>query len=579
MDRRIAGCAVLALALVAGAWRPSGAASSTVTVPRGAFFGMHATGPADPQVLLHLAIELQPRGDLDGLAAKMSDPTDPAHRQTITAQGLSARFGRLPETRALGRMLHTAGASDIYVAEDGLVAGGLLHVDQAERFFHAHWLRYTDGTHVVLAPAGPLTVPFANARDVRGAVVATIPRLADTRPSFTYFRGDWYEPSRFRDLMQAVPNGGVNERIVLVEDASDRVDLNDAHKLLFSDGAPAGASAELVTERSFVFKSASGECGRDDRGQEAAIDVGAAVTMAPAAAVQVDYDDACSGGNDGTLALARALDQSPTVIVFPFAVGPVDTTIADRYGLTPLPQLEAIVRGIPLVVPSGDDGAYGYREPGIEKPRVIWPCVSPYVICAGGTQLGDRDGVIDEAPWNDLDHAGGGGISNEPRPRWQDAPGDYLFSPQYVKNRVVPDVSADAAGHLRVFWHGYGIGGVGGTSESAAIVGGALAAINSLVPPQKRLASVGDLYVLAKTAPEAFRDVQRENDRGWKDNTLRPRRVPLPKDYVGLVPTPAPLVRGCSDLQPDGCTVTKGFDAVTGIGSLLEKPAVAALKS
>ncbi|HUA08375.1 MAG TPA: hypothetical protein VMA98_03815, partial [Candidatus Acidoferrales bacterium] len=119
----------------------------------------------------------------------------------------------------------------------------------------------------------------------------------------------------------------------------------------------------------------------------------------------------------------------------------------------------------------------------------------------------------------------------------------------------------------------------GGTSESAAIVGGALAAINSLVPPQKRLASVGDLYVLAKTAPEAFRDVQRENDRGWKDNTLRPRRVPLPKDYVGLVPTPAPLVRGCSDLQPDGCTVTKGFDAVTGIGSLLEKPAVAALKS
>ena len=577
VDRWIAGCVSLALMLAALAVRVSVAASSSVVVPRGAFFGMHATGSADQHLLLHLAIELQPRGDLDGLAARMSDPANPAHRQVLTADALTARFGRLPEEHALEHLLRAAGASDVYSAHDGLITGGLLHVDQAERFFHAHWSTYTDGTRTVLAPDGPLSVPAANARDVRGAVVATIPRLADTRPAFTYFRGDWYEPSRFRTLMQAVPAGGVNERIVLVEDASDEVTLADAHKLLFSDGAPAGASNELETEQSFVFKTASGECGRDDRGQEAAIDAGAAVTMAPQANVVLDYDDACSGGNDGTLALARALDQSPTVIVFPFVVGPVDTTIADRYGLTPLPQLEAIVRGIPLVVPSGDDGAYGYRETAIEKPRVVWPCVSPYVICAGGTQLGDRDGVVDEAPWNDLDHAGGGGISNEPRPSWQDAPGDYLFSPKYVHNRVVPDLAADAAGHLRVFWHGYGIGGVGGTSESAAIVGAELAAINSLVPVAKRLATAGDLYVLAKTAPAAFRDVQRENDRGWKDNTLRPRRVPPPKNFVGLLPTPAPLVKGCADEQPDGCTVTKGFDAVTGIGSLLEGPAVAAL--
>jgi hypothetical protein len=579
VERWIAGGALLVLALGAGAWRASGAATSHVAVPRGALFGMHSTGPADPHVLLHLAIELQPRGDLDGLAAKMSDPNDPAHRQLLTSDEVVARYGRVPDEHLLERLLRAAGASDVYIAGDGLIAGGLLHIDQAERLFHAQWLSYTNGTLTALAPSGPLTVPLADVRDVRGAVVATIPRLADTRASFTYFRGDWYEPSRFRELMQAVPGGGVNERIILVEDASDRVDIEDAHKLLFSDGAPQGGSNELVAERSFVFKSASGECGRDDRGQEAAIDVGGAVTMAPAAYVQVDYDDACSGGNDGTLALARALDQDPTVIVFPFAVGPVDTTIADRYGLTPLPQLEALVRGIPLVVPSGDDGAYGYREPGIERPRVIWPCVSPYVICAGGTQLGDRDGVIDEAPWNDLQYSGGGGISNEPRPSWQDAPGDYLFSPKYVHNRVVPDVAADAAGHLRVFWHGYGIGGVGGTSESAAIVGGELAAINSLVPTQKRLLNAGDLYVLAKSAPQAFRDIQRENDRGWKDNTLRPRRAPLPKDYTGLVPTPSPFIKGCSAEQPDGCTVTKGFDAVTGIGSLLETPAVAALKS
>ncbi len=169
------------------------------------------------------------------------------------------------------------------------------------------------------------------------------------------------------------------------------------------------------------------------------------------------------------------------MLVLPVVVGPADGPLAARYGQTPIPYLEAMVRGIPIVVPAGDDGAYGFKEDGIERPRVAWPCVLPYVICAGGTQLGDRDGVADEGPWNDLDHAGGGGISTEPRPSWQNAPGDFLFSTAYVKNRIVPDVSADASGHLRVYWHGYGLGGVGGTSESASLIGAELAAINSLV--------------------------------------------------------------------------------------------------
>ncbi|HEY4440177.1 MAG TPA: hypothetical protein VGN14_06950, partial [Candidatus Elarobacter sp.] len=344
------------------------------------------------------------------------------------------------------------------------------------------------------------------------------------------------------------------------------------------DAPPPGASLARVSERAFAFKSASTDCGRDDRGQEPALDVAASLTMAPLAETIAQYDDVCSGGNDGTLALARALDLDPTVIVFPFTVGPVDTVASDRYGPTPLPILEALVRGIPVVVPSGDDGAYGYREAAIEKPRVTWPCVSAYVICAGGTQLGDRDGVADEGPWNDAEHAGGGGISNEPRPAWQDAPSDFVFSTGYVHNRIVPDVSADASGHLRVYWHGYGLGGVGGTSESASLVGAQLAAINSLVGPNRRLVTAGDLYVLAKASPTAFRDVQLENDRGWKDNTLRPRRKPLPKNFHGVLPTPTPLVRGCAALQPDGCTVRPGYDAVSGIGTLKERAAVDALR-
>jgi subtilase family serine protease len=574
---RTFGCAVLALALSASS-QNAGAASSRVAVPLGALAGLHDAGPADPKTVLHLAVELQPKADLDGLATQMSDPANPVHRQVLSLQAFLDRFGRVQDDRAVGTLLRAHGGTDVEVAGDGLVSGALLRVSEAEKLFGVHWEKWTDGTRTVLAPSGPLNVPIAGVRDVRGVVVATTPRLADTRPSFTYFRGDWYEPTRFRSMTDAVDNGGGGQRIVILEDASDQFEVNDIRKFLASDGAPPGADMARISERSFMFKSPSTECGRDDRGQEAGLDVSSAVTMAPLAEIIADYDDVCGAGNDGTLALSRALDLDPTVLVFPIVVGPVDTTIAARYGLTPLPQLEAIVRGIPLVVPSGDDGAYGYKENGIDVPRVAWPCVSTYVICAGGSQLGDRDGVADEGPWNDLAHAGGGGISGEPRPSWQDAPGDFLFSTRYVHNRIVPDVSADASGHLRVYWHGYGLGGVGGTSESASIVGAELAAINSLVGPAHKLLTVADLYVLARTNPTAFRDISRENDRGWKDNTLRPRRAPLPKNFKGILPSPPPLVKGCSDQQPDGCTVTTGFDAATGIGSIKERAAVDALR-
>ena len=129
------------------------------------------------------------------------------------------------------------------------------------------------------------------------------------------------------------------------------------------------------------------ECGRDDRGQEGALDTDAALTMAPLAQTIVDYDDVCSAGNDGTLALARALDLDPTVLVFPFVVGPEEGPIAARYGPTPIPQLEAIVRGIPLVVAAGAIAASRWRDrsrPRHEGPQHEGPRESPRKAAVGG---------------------------------------------------------------------------------------------------------------------------------------------------------------------------------------------------
>jgi len=569
----------LAIALLGGT---ANAATSVVKPALGLLDGMSVVGPAPRQTELHVAIELEPKDNqLASLAEALADPSSPMHRATLTAEAFAARFGRpLAESNALAELLRTNGAAEVYVSRDGLIIGGVLSVSQAERVFATKFVEYKRGDRVAIAPTQQLLVPIAGVRAVRGVVAATSPRLADVRPSFTLFRGEWYLPTRFREIYDATPEGGRGQRIALIEDASDRLDLaRDLPPFLRGEGAPSG-SADRVSERVFTPKAQTMSCGRDDRGQEPAIDLDAAITMAPQATIDLRYDNVCGLGNDGTVALARALDENPTQIVFPFTLGPVYERTVDLWGPTPLPLLEAVVRGISVVVPAGDDGALGFAIAGVDRAAVAYPCILSSVICAGGTQVGDRDTLVDEAPWNDGLNATGGGITAEPRPRWQSAPSAFEFSTQFTpaQHRIVPDVSADASGHLRVYWHGYAFGGVGGTSESTAIVAAQLAAINAAVDPAKRLISTGDLYLLATLHPQAFRQVTRENDRGYVDNTIRPPKKPLPIGYKGVLPAPPATVEGCKGVQPDGCSLRPGYNAVTGLGSLKEQSTIDALR-
>lgn len=569
--------------------------------------GLTRVDRVDSTSLLRVVVELNPKDPgLDTAAAAAIDPASPSHRAPLTEAQFAQRYGRSQsEVDALASLLRANGARDVYVSSNRLVVGGTLTTVAAEAAFKTKFAVYEAGSRSAIAPVTPLTLPVDGVRAVRGVVAAVGARLADvpTMPAYTTFRGAWYPASRFREAYDAVSEGGRGAKIALIEDASDRFDRKDLQPFLDAGGAPAGASESNVTERVFVEKSPTSECGRDDRGQEATIDLDAAITLAPLAQIELRYEDICARGDEGTIALQRTLDdpQPPNVIVLPIVAGPVYGPAAQSYGPTAIPYLEAALRGIPIVVPSGDDGAYGYHIPGLDRPAVAYPCVLPYVICAGGTQLGDHTGEssqgasrgprqpsnaprgaqivpIDEGPWNDGFNASGGGISADPRPPWQVAPEAFEFSPQFVKFRVVPDVSADASGHLLAYWHGYNFGGVAGTSESAALVAAQIAAIDAAVAPEHRITSAGDLYALVRAHPEAFRPVTHENDRGYIDNTLRPRPLPLPLDYRGPLPSPPPVVNGCAGIQPRGCTVAAGYNAVTGIGSLRESAAINALR-
>lgn len=548
--------------------------------------GMHRLPSLDAAALLRVDIELTPKLPLESLATAVGDPSTPQFHQFLTRDEFTQRYGRSQsDVDAVAQWLRSNNAKDVYVSANRLVVGGTLSIANAERAFHTKYATFQNGPRVAVAPTTPLTLPIGGVRAVRGVVTGFTPHLADTitgQPNTgaqSDFRGAWFLPARFADAYDALDGEGAH--LVLIEESADRHDPADIAMFATGPEAPKGASADNVHVTVAIDKpQETAICERDDRGQEATLDIDSVLTIAPKAHVEVRYDDICSPGNDGSLALQRALDDPNTnEIVFPFAVAPVLDGVEKDFGPTPIPYLEAAVLGIPVIVPSGDDGQYGTLIPGQTEPAVTYPCVMPIVICVGGTQLGDRrtGGPLDEAPFNDGLHAGGGGFSTEPRPSWQNAKSEFELGPDSVKVRIVPDIAADASGHLRVFWHKYASGGIGGTSESVSIAGAQIAAINAKVPDKNRLLVPADLYLLAQKAPDAFRDVVRDNDRGYKDNNLRQPPKPLPLNYKGVIPTPAPITYGCPDVAPRGCEVKRGFDAVTGIGSLLGKPAVKAL--
>lgn len=238
--------------------------------------------------------------------------------------------------------------------------------------------------------------------------------------------------------------------------------------------------------------------------------------------------------------------------------------------------MKLAVRGVSVLVASGDDGASGYRTRGghmefCNLPRPGFPSTSPWVTAVGGTQLSkmaspvcgytsekttvnckeaaevvcssDRGGVIT---------SGGGFSNNFARPWYQeDAIDGYLAqsdSPVPHENdsyqfnrsgRGYPDISAIANNYL--IWMKGGLEATSGTSASTPLIAAMVAHWNEVrlqngQPPLGFLNPF--LYSLAQTHPEAFNDVIVGDNR------------------CGLA--------ACCE---KGFGAARGWDATTGIGS------------
>ena len=141
---------------------------------------------------------------------------------------------------------------------------------------------------------------------------------------------------------------------------------------------------------------------------------------------------------------------------------------------------DAAVQGVTVCIASGDTGTDSMVGDG--KAHVQFPGSDPWVLCCGGTTLGDVDGIsFEEYVWNDDTGATGGGVSDFfALPSYQDGAGVPLSVNDGHAGRGVPDVAANASPNSGYPMFADGQGFVGnGTSASAPLYAGLIAVINA----------------------------------------------------------------------------------------------------
>lgn len=181
---------------------------------------------------------------------------------------------------------------------------------------------------------------------------------------------------------------------------------------------------------------------------------------------------------------------------------------------------DAAMQQITVCCASGDNGTDS--KMGDKRAHVQYPASDPWVLCVGGTTIGNIHGnSFDEYVWNDIfngGHAGatGGGVSGHfPKPSYQDNAG----VPPSLKNgfagRGVPDVAANASPNSGIPMI---IGGkpdvAVGTSASTPLWAGLITVINAALGNP-----VGFINPhIYKIGSGVFRDIK--GSEGPKDNGL-----------------------------------------------------------
>lgn len=386
-----------------------------------------------------------------------------------------------------------------------------------------------------------------------------------------------YTARQLRAVTGTAAGDGAGQTVAIVDAYASPTIVADSDRLSAAQGEPgvSGLYSQVgVDRKTFTDQEA---CGGEEGWQgEQSLDVQAVHAVAPKARILYSAGSNCGAGL--YLAVSRVLDtQAASLVSNSWGVQeqyllPADLAIYDALGW------QAAAQGIGLYTSSGDDGDETVN--GLPK-QVDFPSGNPFWTSVGGTSVGvDASGrIVVETGWGDARSviagstftpappgdfyagAGGGTGTIYPEPDWQRG-----VVPDAIANghRAVPDIANIAdpytgflVGYSPILADGstatgaYEADATGGTSLASPVVAAQVAVVQGRIGQRLGFASPA-LYLLARIAPSAFRDVQ------------------APAGTLALAAySPGRQANVLVTLDRDSSLrTTRGWDAVTGVGVL-----------
>ena len=539
--------------------------------------GAADASPVFPRIVMHLSMTPTQQADLKQLLAAQQDQSSPWYHKWLTPEQFAQRFGASEsDVSQITAWLQSIGFTDVAVARGRTFITMSGTAAQVQYAFQTPVRRYSFNGEIHHAIAADPVLP----RALQG-VVAGIRGLDDfhpkpharrvAQPRFTSsITGNHFiAPEDFQIIygVQSLIQSGINGsgQSIAIAGQTD-INNSDVEAFQTASGLPVKDPQVVLDGNDPGIQSQSGDL------SEADLDIEWAGAVAPGATIIY------VNSTDVFTSLTYAIDNN-LASVLSISYGACEAQIgANTINSLNTTFQQANAQGMTVVAPGGDDGAADCDSGSSVRSAthgltVDFPCSSPYVTCAGGSEFSEGTGTywaatsdanngsalsyIPETAWNDTNaqglSAGGGGASSFiSKPTWQQGtgvPNDNL--------RDVPDVVLSASPNhdpYLICSGGSCVNGFRDANQNLDVVGGTscstptFAGIVALVDQQAsgRQGNINPtLYSLASISTDAFHDITTGNNQV-------PCTVNTPNCTTGTL----------------GYVAGTGYDQVTGLGSV-----------
>jgi kumamolisin len=337
-------------------------------------------------------------------------------------------------------------------------------VERMEAVFNTHLFRVKHGDHQYRGRVGDLSIP----KELEGVVQGVFG--LDTRPMIRSRRSHlqaapssqlpppdqrpWFLPQELAAAYNFAGTDASGKTVGVIE-LGGRYVSSDLTQFAQVSGLKSTPKVTVIN----VEKLASADSNDPDAIGEVMLDIEVLAGACPGADIAVYFSNFTEKGWVDVIDQAlNDTKNNPCVLSISYGLAEgADIWTQQAMDAVNDSMKEAAARGIPVCVAAGDDGSDDQVGDGLA--HVNFPASSPFVLSIGGTALIRDANGFGEQVWFDgdglrKDQGGstGGGVSAVfQRPVWQSSIDIPSVNPNGMAGRIIPDVSANAAGSTGYF--------------------------------------------------------------------------------------------------------------------------------